>query len=893
MDNPTPTDRTRARPMPALSRAFYGGLGKMLASLSRVLPGPRRQDAAAASLSAEGLDEEQRFRWFVTSSQEMLVEITLDGRFLYVSPNCTSIIGYEPDELIGRSIFEFTHPDDVAESSASLVATIGGKPVEIRLRYRHKSGEWRWYEGYRRIYRRSRGDVRVVTIARDVTDRRNAEELAKESQARLRLHVERTPVAVIGWDRDGRIASWNPAAESIFGFAAAEVIGRDGQALLGRPRPSGERGSRVTRETMTRNGARLICEWNDTPLVSAEGTLVGATSMVQDVTERMRAQEALRDSEAAIRSLYEVTSAPRIDHDEKVDAVLAMGCAFFHLPSGIITRIDGDELEILSALYPDDRFKRGARLKLASMYSGRVVAAGETVAIHDGRTADWTSHPAHQEYKLEAFIGTPVRVRGEVYGTISFAGPEPRAAPFTETEIDFIRLIAQWLGLAIERNDVEDELRHNALHDALTGLPNQRLFHDRVQVAMAHAKRSGEKVAVCFLDLDRFKIINDTLGHRIGDALLREVSARLATCLREGDTLARLGGDEFVVLLPSVGDVTAAGKIAQRLLDSLDAPMNIDGRELFVTASIGVSLFPDAGADPEALVKHADQAMYRAKDVGRATYQLYAPADAGSNERLALETSLRRAIKNDELLLHYQPQVDIASGKLVGVEALVRWQRPGLALVPPSDFIPLAEETGLIIPIGAWVIDNACRQAARWRQLGFPAFRMAVNVSARQFRHKSFVESVDAMLRANGLDPGCLELELTESITMQASDVELAAFEHLKRLGVRLALDDFGTGFASLSNLKRFPVDVVKIDRTFVTDCLNSTDDAAIVKAVVSMGHALRLQVTAEGVETREQLAFLQLLGCDCAQGYFVGAPMSAAELERLVAERMGVFPAA
>lgn len=891
MDGDTATERIQARPMPPLSRALYGAAARVLATFARVLPKPRK--TAAVALDDESLDEEQRFRWFVTSSQEVLVEITLDGRFMYVSPNCASIVGYEPEELLGRSIFDFTHPDDIAQSSASLVATVGGKPVEVKLRYKHKSGEWRWYEGYRRLYRRSRGDVRIVTIARDVTERRRAEEAARQSEARLRLHVEQTPVAVIVWDGDGRIASWNPAAESIFGYAASEALGKDGQELLGRPRPRGQQGSRVTHDATTKTGAHIICEWHDTPLIAANGSSVGATSMVQDVTDRMRAQEQLRDSEAAIRSLYEVTSAPHIDHNDKVDAVLAMGCAFFHLPSGIITRVDGDELEILSAQFPDERFKRGARFKLASMYSGRVIAAGETIAIHDGRTPDWEGHPSHQNWKLEAYIGTPLRVNGEIYGTISFAGPEPRATPFSETEVDFIRLIAQWLGLAIEHRNVEDELRHNALHDALTGLPNQRLFYDRVQVAMAQAKRSGEKVAVCFLDLDRFKVINDTLGHRIGDGLLQEVSARIASCLREGDTLARLGGDEFVVLLPDVGDVSAAGKIAQRLLDALEAPISIEGREMFVTASIGISLYPDAGTDPETLVKHADYAMYRAKEVGRATYQLYAPTDADSNERLALETSLRRAIKNGELLLHYQPQIDISSGKLVGVEALVRWERPDLGLVAPSEFIPIAEETGLIVPIGSWVIEQACRQAALWRHLGFPAFRMAVNVSARQFRHKSFVESVDAVLAAHGLDPSCLEIELTESVTMHASEVELQAFEELKRIGVRLALDDFGTGFASLSNLKRFPVDVVKVDRSFVTDCLNSTDDAAIVKAVVSMGHALRLQVTAEGVETREQLAFLQLLGCDCAQGYFVGAPMPAPELERLVAERMGVFPAA
>src|SRR5579859_2743615 len=306
METDTATERVQARPMPPLSRAFYGAAARVLSAFARVLPKPR----TAAPISIEDAhDEEQRFHWFVTSSQDMLIEMSLDGRFMYVSPNCASIVGYEPHELLGRSIFEFTHPDDVALSSASLVATVGGKPIGVKLRYKHKSGEWRWYEGYRRLYRRPSGDVRIVTIARDVTDRRNAEDAARQSEARLRLHVEQTPVAVIGWDRDGRIASWNPAAESIFGFTEDEALGKDGQDLLGRPRPSGPQSGRVTRDATTKAGAHIICEWHDTPLVAADGSSIGTTSMVQDVTDRMRAQEQLRDSEAAIRSLYEVTSA--------------------------------------------------------------------------------------------------------------------------------------------------------------------------------------------------------------------------------------------------------------------------------------------------------------------------------------------------------------------------------------------------------------------------------------------------------------------------------------------------------------------------------------------------------------------------------------------------------
>ena len=885
----------------ATARAFYGTLAwgstvwARLANLSR----PRRRPAAASSAGAgrpraDASDIEERFAWFLTRSRDVLLELTADGRIRYASPNASRIGGYTPEDLDGRSIFEFVHPDDVAQLSATWFGSFGSaSALEFTTRFRHKDGRWLYFEGRRCGQRKTSNGSRVAMIVRDVTDKRVAEDSARSSEARLSVQLEQTPVATIGWSDDGRISSWNRAAVSIFGFGQAEALGTDGSQLLGRPWALDQRTGRTTRHNWTKDGRKIICEWNDTPVVGPDGAVQGVVSIVQDVTERVRAQEALRDSEAAIRSLYEVTSAAHIDFHEKVDAVLGMGCAFLHLPSGIVTRLVDDEVEIIAAQFSDERFRRGARFPLANMYSGRMIATGETLAIHDGSGGAWADLPAHKEFHLEAYIGTPVRVRGEIYGTISFAGKEPRSEPFSETEIDFIRLIAQWLGLALERQSVEEELRHNALHDALTGLPNQRLFSDRLAVAMSQAKRSGEKLAVCFVDLDRFKVINDTLGHRVGDALLKEVTARLSSSLREVDTLARLGGDEFVVLLTSVTDAASAGKVAQRLLDSLEHPVVVEGRELFVTASVGISLFPDAGSDPETLIKNADHAMYRAKETGRDTYQIYVAADGLTSERLALETALRRAIKNDELRLHYQPQIDIASDAIVGIEALVRWQHPELGLVPPSDFIPLAEETGLIVPIGRWVIESACRQAAQWRTLGFPPFRIAVNVSARQFRHRSFVESLQSILDASGLDPSALEIELTESVTMHAGDAELQALARLKFLGVRLALDDFGTGFASLSNLKRLPVDVVKVDRSFVSDCLNSTDDAAIVKAVVSMGHALRLQVIAEGVETREQLAFLQLLGCDCAQGYYIGAPMPAHDFERLIAQRAGAFPAA
>ena len=865
--------------------------------LSRVFAALAPRSAPAPHREAD--DRMRRYEWLASDGRDAIVEIGVAGRIAFASPNVEAISGHPASSVIGRSIFDYVHADDIPNVVDRLhQAFTEGVLPELRFRFKRADGVYRWLEVYGRSLRRSPMDVRILAAARDITDRYLAEEAARSSEERLMLHVAQTPVGVIGWDAGGRIVEWNPAAETIFGFARDEAIGRIGSTIILPPERRGHWGwtadswdgevhsRRTTLEACTRDGRRIICDWHDAPLVASDGSIIGMTSIVEDVTDRLHAQEILRDSEAAIRSLYELTSAHHMDFHGKVEAVVAMGCAFFRLPSGIVAKLDGDRFEIAASHNAHDRFRRGMVLPKASMFSATVLERNETIAIDCASAETWGDHPALRDQGLEVFIGTPVTVGGVTYGVISFAGTSLRSHAFSVADKDFLRLMAQWVGLAIERIHVEEELRHRAVHDALTGLPNQRLLKDRLGVALAHARRSGRPVAVCFLDLDRFKNVNDTLGHRIGDCLLKEVTARLQSCLREGDTLARLGGDEFVVLLPEVLDASAACDVAQRLLDSLKRPVFVEEQEMFVTASIGIALYPGDGDDVDTLVKHADRAMYRAKELGRDSYQLAAATDGLGGERFSLETALRHAVDNGELHVEYQPQIDIASGSLIGFEALVRWHHSQRGLVPPSDFIPLAEETGLIVGIGAWVIEQACRQAAAWRRMGFPDFRMAVNVSPRQFRHKSFVDSVTALLDSHGLDPSLLEIELTESVTMQAGEAELEALQRLKFVGVRLAIDDFGTGYASLSNLKRFPIDAVKVDRSFVRDCLNSTDDAAIVKAVVSMGKALRLQVIAEGIETKEQLAFLQLLGCDAAQGYLIGRPAPPSEIERAVAAR-------
>jgi diguanylate cyclase (GGDEF)-like protein/PAS domain S-box-containing protein len=434
-------------------------------------------------------------------------------------------------------------------------------------------------------------------------------------------------------------------------------------------------------------------------------------------------------------------------------------------------------------------------------------------------------------------------------------------------------------------NDVSDNLRyqqeleHQANHDTLTDLPNRNLLRDRIQQAMIFAERYRHRVAVAFLDLDDFKLINDGLGHSSGDRLLQMAAERLTGYLRASDTVARIGGDEFVLVLQYPDGEPAVAQHLQRILTRLAQPFQIEGREVYVTCSIGVSLYPQDGKDSEELLRNADAAMYRAKEQGKNNFQFFtAELNARVNERLELSTELRRALERDELMLYYQPQVDLTSGAVVGTEALLRWHHPVRGMVPPGKFVPVAEETGLINAIGEWVLRTACAQNRAWRDAGFPPITVAVNLSARQFRQAELAETLEGIIQGYSVEPSSVELELTESVIMHNPDEAAAALRRLKGMGMRLAIDDFGTGYSSLSYLKRFPIDKLKIDASFVRDIPDSSDSAAIARGVISLGHSLGLRVIAEGVETREQAEFLQKHQCDEAQGYYFGRPMPAEE---------------
>jgi len=428
------------------------------------------------------------------------------------------------------------------------------------------------------------------------------------------------------------------------------------------------------------------------------------------------------------------------------------------------------------------------------------------------------------------------------------------------------------------------EMTYSAQHDFLTGLPNRMLLNDRVSQAIVLAPRHSNKVAILFLDLDGFKHINDSLGHPIGDKLLQSIAKRLVDCVRSSDTVSRQGGDEFVVLLSEVHRPEDAAISALRILQAVAEAHPIDQHDLHVTASIGVSVYPDDGQDAETLIKNADTAMYQAKENGRQSYQFFKPAmNVRAVERQSIEENLRRALERQEFALHYQPKINLRTGEISGAEALLRWMHPVRGPVSPAQFIPVAEDCGLILPIGQWVLREACRQARAWADAGLPLATMAVNISSMEFREDNFIESVFTTLSETGLDPKSLELELTESVLMKRAESAASILETLRARGVHIAVDDFGTGYSSLSYLRKFPIDALKIDQSFVRQITSAPDDTTIVTAVISMGRSLKLRVVAEGVETQEELAFLQARLCDEAQGYYFSHPVPPQQFAKLL----------
>ncbi len=564
----------------------------------------------------------------------------------------------------------------------------------------------------------------------------------------------------------------------------------------------------------------------------------------EDITARKEAEERLRRSESRFRSLLALSS----DWYWEQDASLKF------------TEVAGmdpqrDKLGVTQFL-GHTGFDQGQILGEADLARYRSL----TAARQPFRDLTQTVRDADGEWRYISFSGEPVQDDAG-----RFAGYRGIARDVTQSR------------------RAEERIRRLAHFDELTGLPNRTMFMHTLQRAFSLAQRRGKQFALFFIDLDRFKNINDSLGHEAGDRLLQDVARRLRHHLRESDTVARLGGDEFVVLVEDCADARELNAIAQNILNAVGRPYTLSGREFHVTGSIGISTYPADGLDPAALLKNADIAMYLAKDRGKNNFQFYSPQqNAHSFERLALESALRHALERGEFVLHYQPKVDILSGQIVGVEALLRWNHPDLGMVGPNQFIPLAEETGLIVPIGRWVLRTACAQSSAWRRDGLADMRVAVNLSARQFSDDALITDIADALEESALPPAGLELEITESMVMQNPERAVTTLSRLRELGISVSIDDFGTGYSSLGYLKRFPIDNVKVDRSFIKDLPHDTDDAAITRAVIAMARSLRIRVVAEGVETREQLEFLRAHECDECQGFLLSRPLPAPEFALL-----------
>lgn len=697
-----------------------------------------------------------------------------------------------------------------------------------------------------------------------VIERKTTRDALHGSEIRFRTMSDASPLGIFVSDIAGACVYTNLAYQEISGLSLEETLG-----------------TKWSMAVHLEDRDRVLAEWHDAVqdaeafqsearFVRADGSLVwtrlnagaihdsglrslGRVQIVEDITERRAVEQALRIAEQAL-------------FEEKEHAQVTLKS----IGDGVVTT---DLHCKVTYMNPVAETMTGWSLEEA-----QGLPLGQVFTIIDGKTRQSAQNPAEQaisEDRTVELAAHAILVRRDG----SESAIEDSAAPIHDRS-------GRVAGAVIVFHDVSKsqamahKMTHLAQHDFLTGLPNRVLLTERLSRAIGQAERHHKQVALLFLDLDFFKHINDSLGHAVGDRLLQSVARRLEGCVRNTDTVCRQGGDEFVILLAEIEDAQDAAHVANKLLCALNEPHQIDEHTLHASLSIGISVYPDDGTDADAVMQNADTAMYHAKENGRGNFQFFhADMNTRAVQRLSIEVSLRRALKEGEFLLHYQPQIDLASGTVTGVEALLRWQDPELGMIYPQSFISIAENCGLILPIGRWVMREACRQVRAWQLGGLAAVPVAVNVSAVEFRHKDFLAGVALILEETGLAPSHLELELTEGILMHDAESSVSVLQALKLMGVQLAIDDFGTGYSSLSYLRRFPIDTLKIDQSFVHDIGAHHDEATIVSAVIGMGINLRQRVIAEGVETHEQLAFLRTRLCDEGQGYLFSHPLPPEEI--------------
>lgn len=842
----------------------------------------------AGAKGGTALSTEAWARRFVEFAPD-LVCLCRGERIAYVNAAAKRFLGLRSTKsAVGRKLAEFVHPDD-RKIVADLVRGALADGTSVPLKFVPSKRR----EIVAEVSAMSVGNgsgASTIIHARDVSAQVKSVEAILERENRLRGIMDTVADGIITVNKMGDVLTFNPAAEEIFGYRAPEIVGKNVAALLVARKRGGKNGvikrylgaGRRTAAATVRgidrgcrkNGAEIALDVAINELGGGRDRVI--TVVVRDISEQVLAEQELRRKRDELagrvdertRALsQEIAERHRAEDELRLAAavieatneavlitdddfnVKSVNPAFTEITGYRPREVIGKAPPFLRALKRDRRAYKGMREAL----TGHGHWEGEI----------WNKRKSGEDYAERLAISA---IAADDHGA---------------------RKYAVLIGDITKRKQDEENIRRQANYDSLTGLPNRTLFLDRLNQSLAIMARESSKLGLMFVDLDGFKLVNDTLGHDVGDMLLQEAAIRLGACIRGGDTIARLGGDEFTVIMPDLTDARNAPMVAQRIIDSLAKPFVLDGQEAFVTGSIGITIYPDDATDAMDLLRNADAAMYLAKDRGKNSYQFFtSDLNDEVRERMDLKNALIRAREKDEFTLFFQPKIDIRSDEIVGVEALMRWHSASEAEVPPSRFVPILEEAGMIMEVGEWVIRTACRQYASWRAAGLPAPRIAVNLSGRQLREPSFVSMVERVLADAGLGPDCLEIEVTEIMLMSESANSDVALHSLHDMGVRIALDDFGTGYSSLVYLKRFPIDTIKIDRSFISEITTSADDFEIVKAIITMGQSLNRRVAAEGVETAEQLAILREYGCDEFQGYLVCRPLPADEIAPIIANK-------
>jgi len=796
------------------------------------------------------------------SDAETGVVVMEQGKIVYANDAMWRIGGYHIGDVpLGSDFINLVHPSERQRVREIQIKRLAGEPVPGRYEsvLLARNGMPISVEIAAALYRD--GSDRVVALVTNISERKQAEAELAQSQQDYRELVESVQAVV-----------WRATPTGAFTFVSHEA-----EALLGYPLSEWTENPTFWADIIhpddrdwvveycINESAKLRSHVFDYRLIASDGRVVWVQDMVKVIpnTAGTRPQElvgvmlditARKEAEAGLRLSRQV-------FDNTAEGILITD-AYFNV------------LEVNQAY-----------LNITG-YSREEVVGEKPVVMNTG---------LHNQQYYDDLWRT-LREEGKWVGEIWSRRKNGESYPewlSISAVADSKKIVQNYVAVftdITQRKQSEERLQFLASHDALTHLPNRALLQERIEQGLLRAKRSHGKLAILFIDLDRFKIINDTLGHHAGDMLLQEAARRLKDCLRVSDTVARQGGDEFVVLIEDFADVQYLASVARKIMNVLAQPFILLNQELYISASIGISVYPEDGMDIFSLLKNADVAMYRAKESGKNTFQFYAAeSNVHSVERLALENNLRRALERKEFVLHFQAKVNLRTGKIIGAEALLRWQHPELGLIKPADFISLAEETGLIIPIGAWVLEEACREAYSWKQVAGHAIRVGVNLSARQFREEGLHQTIANALTQSGLTADCLELEITESMIMQNAERAASLLQHFRELGTLVLIDDFGTGYSSLGYLKHFPIDSLKIDRSFVRDIPQDSDDMAITQAIIALARSLDLKVVAEGVENQEQLKFLHEQGCDLMQGYLFSMPLPAAEFLEFLKDNAGM----